>query len=157
VAKRCGVCGEERDSIFTCDVVGQSRHARVELVGFPYLTCRHRHEKVYAYPDFGAELHEFVYYGPGLTLTRQERPLFSGPERCRVCEARIPSDAVEQDHEFISEPKLGSAPQFTLRYTLPAVVCPTCGAAQVRISRLRAIDPSQALVVAFDSAGIRPM
>src|SRR5436190_14493469 len=130
VAKPCRVCGEERDLVLTCSLAGQSEHARVELIAFPYRTCRQEHEKVYVYPDFGSDLHAFLFDGPGLTLTRQKRRLLGGPEVCGICNTTVPRDAVEQNHEFASQPKLGSAPKFTLRYTLPAVVCSKCGTPQ---------------------------
>jgi hypothetical protein len=156
VAKGCPVCGAEQDLVSTLDLAGQSGDASVELLGFPYRTCRQRHAKAYVYPDFGWDLHGFLFYGPGLTLTRQKRRLLGGPEVCSVCGVKVPRNAVERDHVFASEPKLGSAPPFTLNYTLPAVVCSNCGTPQVRETRLRAIDPLQACVDAFESADIRP-
>jgi hypothetical protein len=153
---RCRVCGEERDQVVTCELVGQSDHAYVEMSAFPYRTCRHHHEKVYVYPDFGSDLHEFVFNGPGLPLTCQKRRLLRGPEICRACGYAIPSDAPEHDHDFVSEPKLGSAPAFSLRYTAPAITCARCATPQVRVTQLRRIDPAEAMAAAFDSVGVRP-
>ena len=156
VGDRCGVCGEKRDNVLTLEVDGERAHARVELRAFPYRTCRYGHEKVYVYPDFGSDLNEFIFFGGGIALTKQKRRLLPGPELCSACGTTVPPDAEERAHEFSSEPTLGSAPPFGLRFRLPAVHCPNCGTAQVRKSRLRAINPMEAFVVAFDSAGIQP-
>jgi hypothetical protein len=61
LAKQCGQFEEELLKVATMDLSGSAAGLEVQLVGFPYRTCPHEHEKIYVYPDFGSELAEFLF------------------------------------------------------------------------------------------------
>ena len=132
-------------------ISGRAHDVNVTLTG---LSCRETSGgKRYAYPDFGSDfigaLHKALV-GP------RRRGLFRSTPVCAWCEAPLAGVA----HERITvavDVTLKQIPSIHLDLEMPGLTCSRCGRAMVMIDdRDVASDLSDALIAAFNSAGLAP-
>jgi hypothetical protein len=151
----CSQCGEKLDSVFTTDLTAKTELVEVSLRAFPYRSCTQNHDKIYVYPEFGRDLHDFLY-GGAIPRTKKGGGLFGRGDVCARCGARLEWIRMPL-LEFRLEPRLRTAPPFELVLRMPAIACSNCVTVQVRASTFgRTVDPFDAILSAFQAAGIEP-
>lgn len=132
-------------------ISGRSQDVSVTLTGLSFRqTSRGRR---YAYPDFGSDFIDALHkalVGP------RRRGLFRATPVCAWCEASLDGVA-RQRVKVATDVALAKIPPIHLDIEMPGLTCSRCGRPMVMIDdRDVASDLSDALIAAFNSAGIAP-
>lgn len=140
------------DGIGRLDPVrGRAQDVSVTLTGLSFRqTSRGRR---YPYPDFGSDFIDALHkqlVGP------RRRGLLRSTPVCAWCEASLDGVA-RQRVTVVADVALTKIPPIHLDIEMPGLTCSRCGRPMVMIDdRDVASDLSDALIAAFNSAGIAP-
>jgi hypothetical protein len=130
---------------------GTARDVSVTLTGLSFRqTSKGRR---YPYPDFGSDFIEALHKE---LLAPRRRGLLRSTLVCPSCGSSL-EGSVDQRVAATVNVALRRAPAIRLDVEMPGMTCPGCHRSLVRIDD-RAVDSdlSDALIAAFDEAGIKP-
>jgi hypothetical protein len=136
----------------TLNLMGASGPVDVRFHRLPVRTEAGGNRYRYAYGEFGPDLIDAVYRQ--LPFVARVGPPWKRRDACGVCAVEM--GGTSSRATMTLPMRLGRIPEFEVVFTVPTLVCPSCGDHQVSGDRTLGFHITEAMTQAFQAGNLKP-
>ncbi|MDZ7694383.1 MAG: hypothetical protein U5K69_25215 [Balneolaceae bacterium] len=138
-------------------ITGRNEKIRVSFKNLKVRSCgKEDHPKKYAYPDFGSELNDEIFWGETSPTSKTNVYLnLTSQRKCCSCK-NIIEERLAVNEELTFDLNIERVPELELSIKGPVLRCRSCGVKQIIADEDTSFKISEAIVDAFDKVNLNP-